>query len=221
MLGIDLAGSPHRATGACLLARGKFTRCWVLGDDAEILDLVDHLSPALIVVDAPLSLPRGRESLERAGPPHLRACDKELQRLGIRFFPVTLGPMRLLTARGLRLKAVLDARGIPAFEGYPGGTQDLLGWPRKTTGVVHLERALRRAGFTGAVVDRHLTHDELDAVTIAWTGRLFLRGRARLIGDPSEGVMLLPDIDLRPTIPCRAGSVYRGKATLASNTRGS
>lgn len=191
-VGLDLAGSPHRATGYCLLTRGRFTRTEVLGPDDEILDRVRRARPAVVVVDAPLSLPTGRVSLDIPGPPHLRACDRELQRLGIRFFPVTLGPMRMLTRRGLALRSALAAEGFRVFEGYPGGVQDLLGWPRKSAGVDRLQRALRRFGFRGDVARRSLTHDELDAVGCAWTGQLFLAGRAMEIGDPAEGTMLLP-----------------------------
>ncbi len=192
MVGIDLAGSPSRSTGFCLLTSGKFTRTRVLGNDEEILRAVRQAAAPIVVIDAPLSLPRGRESLEKPGPPHLRECDRELQRMGIRFFPVTLGPMRLLTARGLRLRATLGAQGFRVFEGYPGGTQDILGWPRKSRGVERLQRALQRFGFRGDVARRALTHDELDAVCVAWTGRLLHTGRAREVGDPSEGTMLLP-----------------------------
>ena len=222
IVGLDLAGSPQRSTGFCLLTRGRYTRTRVLGDDPSILEAVRRSASRLVVVDAPLSLPRGRESLERAGPPHLRECDRELHRLGIRFFPVTLGPMRLLTARGLRLKAALESEGIRVFEGYPGGTQDLLGWPRKSEGVSRLQSALRRFGFRGDVARRRLTHDELDAVSIAWTGQLFLEGRAVEIGDPEEGTMLLPDPrspDPRGVRP--GGTVSRRKPSTRADTMGS
>jgi uncharacterized protein len=197
VVGLDLAGSPRRPTGFCLLTRGRFTRTATLGDDAEILDRIDAAAPEVTLIDAPLSLPRGRATLDAAGPPHLRACDRELQRLGIRFFPLTLGPMRTLTARGMRLAAELVARGHRVHEGYPGGTQDLLGWPRKSAGTPRLQRAMRRFGFRGDVARRPLTHDELDAVAIAWTGALFLGGRAMEIGDPAEGTMLLPRVARR------------------------
>lgn len=192
VVGVDLAGSPSRSTGFCLLTQGRFTRTQVLGPDAEILEAIRATRAGLAVIDAPLSLPRGRTSLDVPGPPHLRACDRELQRLGIRFFPVTLGPMRMLTRRGLALKAALESEGIRAFEGYPGGTQDLLGWPRKGAGVPRLQRALTRFGFRGDVARRPLTHDELDAICCAFTGHLLLHGRAVEVGDPSEGTMVLP-----------------------------
>jgi hypothetical protein len=169
----------------------------VLGDDEAILAAVRAVAPRLVAIDAPLSLPRGRRSLDVPGPPHLRACDRELQRLGIRFFPVTLGPMRTLTRRGIALAAKLAAGGVPSIEAYPGGAQDLLGIPRKGAGAERLRRALLRCGFTGSVEDRTITHDELDAVMCAYTGREHLAGRSLVLGDPTEGTLVLPQAPVR------------------------
>lgn len=160
--------------------------------DAELMQLAESTRPSLIIIDAPLSLPRGRRTLEDRTGPHLRECDRELLRRRIRFFPLTLGPMRMLTERGMRLAASLSAAGFAVVEGYPGASQDLLGIPRKQAGVTLLARGLRRLGLRGDLVARSLTHDELDAVTVAWVGQEHLAGRSLVIGDPSEGVMVLP-----------------------------
>jgi predicted nuclease with RNAse H fold len=98
-LGIDLAGSPRRPTGIALLDEKLRCRTWVRYLDEEILVDVDSFKPLVVGVDAPLGLPRGRESLESRGPPHFRECDLELRRRGIRFFPITIGAMRALTER--------------------------------------------------------------------------------------------------------------------------
>jgi uncharacterized protein len=192
IVGLDLAGSPHRRTGFCQLGSGLRVTTAVLYSDEEIEEAVRDARPALISIDAPLSLPRGRVSLEVAGPPHLRACDRELLRRRIRFFPITLGPMRLLTARGIRLQRRFEAEGWRCVESYPGAAQDIVGLPRKGAGIERLRRALRGRGFVGSVERRSITHDELDAVLCAWVGRLYVRGRAEVIGDPAEGVMILP-----------------------------
>lgn len=155
------------------------------------------LHPDLVLIDAPLSLPRGRATIEDRSGPHFRACDLELRRLGIRFFPLTLGPMRMLTSRGLRLADRLRSAGFRTEEGYPGAAQDLLGIARKQAGTARLQRALRRLGLGGDLLRRPLTHDELDAVTLAWVGRRFLQGEGRRIGDPGEGTMVLPAASAR------------------------
>ena len=192
VVGLDLAGSPRRPTGYCAMRGSRRITARVLGDDLSILEAVRHDDPTLVVIDAPLSLPHGRATLDDRGGPHLRACDHELLRRGIRFLPLTLGPMRMLTARGMILRSALIEEGFHVVEGYPGGSQDCLGLPRKGGGPKGLQRALVRRGLGGVLLDRPLSHDELDAVTLAWTGQLSLQGRGELIGDPSEGLMLLP-----------------------------
>ena len=192
VVGLDLAGSPRRSTGFCELVGPRYARTAVLHGDAEILAAVRDAGPQLVSIDAPLSLPRGRASLARAGPPHLRACDRELLRRRIRFFPVRLGPMRMLTARGIRLAGQMRAAGFRVEESYPGAAQDIVGLPRKGAGVERLRRALRARGFYGTIERRTTSHDELDAVVCAWVGRLCAHGRADVIGDPSEGTMILP-----------------------------
>lgn len=192
VVGLDLAGSLSRETGACVMDGPRRLRAEVLHTDEEIQAFVRGSHPSLVVIDAPLSLPRGRRTIEDRSGPHLRECDRVLLRWRLPFFPLTLGPMRMLTARGMGLAAALEKQGVNVVEGYPGGAQDLLGLPRKKAGAGVLQKALRSRGLGGDLDRRALTHDELDAVTIAWVGWRFQKGDGVLIGDPSEGLMLLP-----------------------------
>jgi uncharacterized protein len=216
VVGLDLAGSPGRDTGACAFSGPRRLRAEVLRSNREILEFVAAVRPRLVVIDAPLSLPHGRTTIEDRSGPHLRSCDRELMRRKIPFFPLTLGPMRMLTVRGMGLARSLKRRGFAAVEGYPGGAQDVLGIARKKSGVERLQRALRKEGLGGDLERRPLTHDELDAVTIAWVGWRFLKGEGELIGDPSEGLMLLPD---RPRTS-KAMQSGRGLRTAESTPRG-
>ncbi len=189
VVGIDLAGSERRDTGYCSL-RGRKTNAAIMHDDREILDALRKDGPALVAIDAPLSLPKGRKSIHERDSHHFRKCDLELRKLGIRFFPITLGPMRMLTGRGMELKKkiMLALPSASVIEVYPGATYDLLGTNRKNKKAI---RALfRRFGIV--LPRRALTQDELDGVCCALTGMLFLRGRARDIGDPREGTIVVP-----------------------------
>lgn len=192
VVGLDLAGSPTRRTGFCRLGPGLTVQTRVLASDAEIEEAIRAAHPRIVAVDAPLSLPAGRLSLDIRGPPHLRECDRELARRKIRFFPVTLGPMRMLTARGMALAGRLRGEGFEVIEAYPGGAQDVLGIPRKGAGVERLRTALVRFGFRGDVERATTTHDELDAIVCAYTGREHLAGRSAVLGDPAEGQLVLP-----------------------------
>ncbi|HNT33181.1 MAG TPA: DUF429 domain-containing protein, partial [Candidatus Aminicenantes bacterium] len=93
VLGLDLAGSPRRPTGTCVL-RALGAETGILFDDAQIEALAARVRPDLIVVDAPLNLPPGRRSFADRNGEHYRPCDRELRARGIPFFPITLGPMR-------------------------------------------------------------------------------------------------------------------------------
>ncbi len=100
--------------------------------------------------------------------------------------------MRKLTARGIKMKKVLESKGLKVIESYPGSIQDMLGMPRKQEGLERLREALISYGVTGDVGKNGITHDELDAITSALVGKMFLEGKYLAIGDPEEGLMILP-----------------------------
>ncbi|GBC98280.1 hypothetical protein HRbin17_00782 [bacterium HR17] len=187
VLGIDLAASERKASGVCIL-RGKRVQTSLVRTDDEIVALAQTIRPQLIAIDAPLSLPPDRTSIHQRTATHLRPCDRELLRRGIRFFPVTLGAMRQLTERGIRLRHRLEGLGFRVVEAFPGGAQDVLGLPRKQHDLKGLRDGLRRLGLQGICDDA--THDELDAITAAYVGWLFLRGRAALLGDDHSGIVM-------------------------------
>lgn len=190
VVGIDLAGSSKRDTGLCWIAGKRILAYATAHSDKEILDFVIRANPDLVVIDAPLHLPPGRKSLEDRNGEHFRPCDRELLRRGIRFFPITLGPMRSLTQRGIHLKRMLSRRGFKALEMYPGAAQDIWKIPRKQFGLGPLRRGLERLGLH--TLDRRMNGDELDAVSGAYVGVLYLQGTAEMIGDIKHGAILLP-----------------------------
>ncbi|MDD5095601.1 MAG: DUF429 domain-containing protein [Dehalococcoidia bacterium] len=189
-VGIDLAGVERRPTGMCIMDENLCADVSLLYTDDEILRHTIESKPDVVAIDAPLALPHGRKSLTERTTPHLRECDRELLRMGIKVFPLTLGPMRLLTERGMRLKVLLEEKGLTVIETYPGGSQDILGIPRKKKGLEKLTEGLSLSGIEGLGSSR--TGDELDAVTCALVGIMYLKGEYRAIGDPNEILMILP-----------------------------
>ncbi|HTY11949.1 MAG TPA: DUF429 domain-containing protein [Bacteroidota bacterium] len=188
--GIDLAGSPKRNTGVCLL-RGKRVVEWkTLFSNEEILEFIDRSQPHLIAIDAPLNLPPGRKSLDDKNGEHFRPCDRELLKRGIRFFPITLGPMRMLTERGIMLKKKFTRRGFDVIEMYPGAAQDVWKTGRKQDGLPRLRRGLERLGVRG--LDQKMNGDELDAVTGALVGFWYIKGKAEVLGNFKEGAIIIP-----------------------------
>lgn len=191
VVGIDLAGSPNRNTGLCALRGMTVTSIDTLHTDQEIISFVERIHPDLVAIDAPLSLPPGRKSLEERNAEHFRPSDRELMKRGIRFFPITLGPMRMLTARGIGLKKKLVRRGYAVIEIYPGAAQDIFGIPRKQQGLSKLLRGLERLGLKG--LKKEMNGDELDAATGALVGRMYLKGQAEVLGDVMTGAIIVPN----------------------------
>lgn len=193
VVGIDLAGAERRDSGSCTLDDGLVVKVCTLRSDDEILREVDKMRPALIAIDAPLSLPLGRcclrDTCECRNRGHLRQCDRELLNRRIRFFPVTLGPMRKLTERGMRMKRVMEEMDYRVIEVYPGGAQDVWGIPRKQKGLSALrEGLLRMVGSIPTIVSHH----ELDAISSALVGYLYMKGEYEALGNPQEGLMIMP-----------------------------
>jgi predicted nuclease with RNAse H fold len=186
IVGIDLAGSPRRPTGLCILRDLKAETCVAFSDD-EIVSAVKEARPSLVPIDAPLSLPKGRRTIHDRSGEHLRECDRALLRRGIHFFPITIGPMRMLTERGLMLKRILAAMGYPAVECFPGAAQDLWGLPRQHKDRQGLLTGLRTLGLRG--LNKNATSDELDAATAALVGRGFLSGRGTMLGG-KNGILI-------------------------------
>lgn len=113
-MGVDLASMESRETGICIL-RGVHVKTMTVHDDSEILNLALMEKPHVIAIDAPLSLPKGK-TLDSRGC--VRKCDRELLRMGIRFFPLNFKWMKQLTMRGMKLRTELTGMG---FQGLRGG----------------------------------------------------------------------------------------------------
>lgn len=188
IVGLDLAGVESRPTGLCIL-KGWVAETSLVYTDDEIVRETEESNPRVVAIDAPLSLPAGRRSIEQRTKVHLRECDKELLKRGIRFFPVTLGPMRKLTSRGIALRRVLEGKHFKVIEVYPGGAQDILGIPRKQRGLERLRVGLEKQGVKG--LSKAVTDHELDAATCALVGRLFLEGKTVAYG-ACEQVIMMP-----------------------------
>ena len=187
IIGLDLSGSEKRPTGFCVLDKSR-VKTELLHSDKEIINKIRQLKPKIIAIDAPLSLPPGRKSIEEKTNSHFRECDKELLRRKIKFFPITLGPMRKLTKRGIKLKKILKKKGFKVIEVYPGAAQDVWNIPRKQRGIEKLMNGLKKMGIKG--LNKDMSDHELDAVTCALIGKHYLDGKAEIWGTINDGIVM-------------------------------
>ena len=201
-VGIDLRSGPRYPTGfAAMGPELRLQRIEVIRTDEALLEAIERASPALVAIDAPLGLPEGRcctdQTCECARHGIMREVDRVCAAAGYRPFPTLLPSMVKLTERGIRLYEELTARGHEVIEVYPGMAQDILGIPRKGSGIDGLRRGLKRAGVLGIPRARRVTHDELDAATCALVAQLQLAGETETMG-PGDPVPLV--------VPRREGS---------------
>lgn len=193
IVGIDLRAKPHNPTGWAV-CEGAHTETCIQYDDTEILEATLSAGPDLVSIDAPLFLPRGRESVSDESPCRqrggiVRDAERILWSRGIRVYPALIRQMQGLTKRGIELTRKLESEGIPVIESYPGAAQDILNIPRKRLDEGLLSRGLLQFGYQ---IDGQKTHDELDAITSALVGHFYLADQYEAIGADDEGYMIIP-----------------------------
>jgi predicted nuclease with RNAse H fold len=203
-VGIDLAGVAHRETGVAILRGGRLVHLTSAGDDEEILSLTRLAGRwGTVAINAPLTRPIGRCCLDddcpcRTDPgTRSRQLERELARMGIPTLATAL--IKVLARRGERIAIAVRALGYEPLEVYPFATLRLLGLPwqgKKTSaGRRRIHRALKPLvpGLNHPQASEH----QLDSVVCAVTALLWRLGRTRSVGLPEEGLMTIPDVELR------------------------
>lgn len=173
VIGIDLTGSEKRASGMAYLWGDRLVWTARRKTDEQIVnDVLTSPLPDLVSIDSPLSLPENPSKI-------YRDCELTLKRRGIGVYWCLLPSMKALTMRGISLAGRLREKGCYVIESYPGAAQDILGIPRKNKGIRVLAEALAKYGIRGNLA---VSHDELDAITSAIVGQLYLEGKYEALG---------------------------------------
>ena len=176
IIGIDLAGFEKNDTGLCIF-EDKIVRVKIVKTDQEIIDEIDRESPDLVCIDGPITLPIQVQ----------RKADLELKQYGA--LPPLLGGMRYLTMRGNRLHEKLV--GYRVIEVMNRATVKILGFAFNDP--AERQKALLAMDIKGDIEHRQLTKDEVDSITAAITGYLYLEGKTQEVGD-EEGIIIVPKV---------------------------
>lgn len=197
MVGIDLTGSEKKASGWAVLQKGM-VRTQRIKSNADLMAATAAAKPAVIALDSPLSLPKGRISVYDDDPGrHIfgisRLCERQMLKRGIRSYPTLIRSMQQLTLRGMLLAQEFRLMGFEVIECFPGGTQDILGLPRKQKGLANLVEGLVDLGIQGNYINA--SHDEIDALTAALAGYFYLNGQYEALGNEEEGLLILPKVN--------------------------
>ena len=221
-LGVDLAGVEHRETGIALLQNDRLELLTTAAGDRDILACAALAGPAAVIaVNAPLTLPRGRCCLDddcrcRHDPgTRSRQVERDLLHLGVPILATAL--IKVLARRGIRLAAKLRAAGWEPLEVYPYATLRLLGLPaggkRTALGRRRIHQALQ--ALVPGLDHPQASEHQLDAVVCAYTARLWSEGATRTVGTAEEGRMVIPiaprpetAAPQRPRRVAEAGAAY-------------
>jgi uncharacterized protein YprB with RNaseH-like and TPR domain/predicted nuclease with RNAse H fold/dephospho-CoA kinase len=201
IVGIDLTGSESRPSGWSLLHDGH-AATERIGSDDDLIAATIAVKPELISIDSPLSLPKGRITVDDEDPGRqlygiMRKCERILKKRGVNVYPSLIRSMQALTARGIRLAKYFRSIGIPVIESYPGAAQDIMNIPRKQADMSLLRAGIVEFGIFGEFESQDVSHDELDAITSAIVGLFFMSGKFEALGNEDEEYLIIPD--LKPT----------------------
>jgi len=165
ILGIDLAGKQENPSGLAILAKTKM-KLFTCFTDNEILDLIGELKPKIIVIDAPLSLPKGRCCLEKnckcAVGGHFRQAERDMRQYG-RVLPLTFMGMKMLTLRAVKLSTELK-KEYNVLESHPHTTSKILKFKDPYSGLNQFFN-----------IPSDATEHELDAGILTLTGLCYLK----------------------------------------------
>jgi predicted nuclease with RNAse H fold len=180
-IGIDLAGLSRNPTGWALL-KGNAVKTALVYTDSEILETIVKNHPALIAIDAPLSLPKKTAFFRKA--------DREMIRKGYRVFPLNLPAMKKLALRAIRLNRLIEEKRYKTIEVHPTSTRKALQMPLKDWKAI--QEVLKTLGLKGELETRPLATHEIDAVTAALTAVLHLKSQTERLGGDEEGYIIVP-----------------------------
>jgi predicted nuclease with RNAse H fold len=181
VIGIDLAASSRNPSGWALL-KGNTVKTSLVYTDSEILEKIVRNHPALIAIDAPLSLPEKGTFFRKA--------EREMIRKGYRVFPPNLPAMKKLALRAIRLNRLIEEKRYKTIEVHPTSTRKALQMLLKDWKAI--QEILKTLGLKGELETRPLATHEIDAVTAALTAVLHLKSQTERVGDEEKGYITVP-----------------------------
>lgn len=170
----------------------------------DVADAIVRLTPAVVCIDSP-------PAWALSGP--TRVAERQLRRFGITAFSTPTDPGAHAFYRWMRVGFAIYAAIADSYPLFRGGSvQGTAVEVFPEASAVLLAQRLRpadepKAQFRRSVLEQNgidcsmlVTVDALDAALAALTGVMALNGSFTAVGDPAEGVIVLPVADL-PNAP--------------------
>ena len=208
VLGVDLRASNKKPSSIAILdSESHLAQLGSFLEDEELIKLVNDVKPSLVSIGAPLNLPSGFCCLDqtcdcRFSVPNRkgRLLELELAKMGISCFYTNKGSIiRDLIYRGIQLSKALRDAGHKVIEVYPHATKTLLFGdkvPPKNS-AVSVTYMIGHLTPLVSGMEKHaddLDRNTCDAIINAYTGQLHAQSDTDILGDPEEGILVLPKL---------------------------
>jgi len=208
VLGVDLRASRKKPSSVAILdSQSHLTELGSFYEDIELMKLVDDLRPDLVAIGAPLNLPSGFCCLDQSCDCRFSVPDRkgrllelELAKMGIScFYTNKVSIIRELIYRGILLSQNLRDAGYNVIEVYPHATKMLLFGdkvPPKNS-AVSVSYMIGHLTPLVSGMEKHaddLDRNSCDAIINAYTGQLHAQSNTDVLGDPEEGILVLPKL---------------------------
>jgi len=208
VLGVDLRASRKKPSSIAILnSQSHLTGLASFFEDSELIKLVDDIHPDLVAIGAPLNLPSGFCCLDQSCECHFskpnrkgRLLELELAKMGISCFYTNKGSIiRELIYRGIQLSNTLRAAGHTVIEVYPHASKMLLFGdkvPPKNSAVSISYMIGHLTALVSGMEDHadDLDRNTCDSIINAYTGQLHAQSNTDILGDPDEGILVLPKL---------------------------
>ena len=208
VLGVDLRASRKKPSSIAILdSQSHLTELASFFEDSELTELVDDIHPDLVAIGAPLKLPSGFCCLDQSCECHFsepnrkgRLLELELAKMGISCFYTNKGSIiRDLIYRGIELSKTLRAAGHTVIEVYPHASKMLLFGdkvpPKNSAASINYMIGHLTPLVSG--MEEHaddLDRNSCDSIINAYTGQLHTQSNTDILGDPDEGILVLPKL---------------------------
>ena len=208
VLGVDLRASRKKPSSIAVLdSQSHLTELSSFFEDNELIKVVDDINPDVVAIGAPLNLPSGFCCLDQSCECRFlepnrkgRLLELELAKMGISCFYTNKGSIiRELIYRGIRLSQMLCDAGHNVIEVYPHASKMLLFGdkvpPKNSAASInymigHLTPLV--PGMEDYTND--LDRNRCDSIINAYTGQLHTQSNTDILGDPNEGILVLPKL---------------------------
>ena len=148
------------------------------GNGFKLINKVMEYNTKVVAIDAPLSHAKG-----------YRKVDLKMKKLGFKVLPPGWRSMKLLVDRAIKLKNILEDRGVRVIETHPLSAL-------RSSGYSNVEQLISELGVTIDIKNKHLLEikDVVDAIIAAIVAKLYLESKTLKVSDVDGTIHLIPRI---------------------------